>query len=113
MKWEYFVFCLHSNEISLFNSQDALEIKRHIFGNRNLHVAIAEEDLSYALYVCEYSSGRFESAQDHVEKAIMILRDLVPPNHLMLASARRVKALILEEIALDHSTPETTGVFIL
>lgn len=77
-------------------------IKQDIFGNRNLHVAIAEEDLSYALYVCEYSSGRFSSANDHVEKAIKILNDLVPTNHLMLASAKRVKALILEEIALEH-----------
>ena len=30
----------------------------------------------------------------------------LPPNHLMLASARRIKALILEEIAIDNaSTP--------
>ncbi|KPJ20899.1 Amyloid protein-binding protein 2, partial [Papilio machaon] len=27
--------------------------------------------------------------------------NLVPPDHLLLASAKRVKALILEEIALD------------
>lgn len=72
-------------------------------------MAIAEEDLSYALYVCEYSSGRFESALDHVERAVGIMRDLLPNNHLMIASAKRVKALILEEIALDHITPESTG----
>lgn len=74
-------------------------------------MAIAEEDLSYALYVCEYSSGHFQSAQDHVEKAIQILREIVPNNHLMLASAKRVKALILEEIALDNVAAENTGSF--
>lgn len=30
------------------------------------------------------------------------MQRLVPSNHLMLASAKRVKALILEEIALDN-----------
>lgn len=29
------------------------------------------------------------------------IQNLVPPDHLLLASAKRVKALILEEIALD------------
>lgn len=36
-----------------------------------------------------------------MERASRILRGLVADNHLFLASANRVKALILEEIALD------------
>lgn len=60
--------------------------------------------MSYALYVREYSTGRFQNALDHVENSIRILKSIVPANHLMLASAKRVKALILEEIALDNST---------
>lgn len=79
-----------------------MDIKRAIHGNRNLAVATAEEDLSYALYVLEYSSGNFQSARDHICKSIDILRSLLPKNHLLLSSARRVKALILEEIALDN-----------
>lgn len=31
----------------------------------------------------------------------LLLQTLVPRDHLLLASAKRVKALILEEIALD------------
>lgn len=81
---------------------EALSIRRKIFRGHNFHIAIALEDLAYALYVCEYSSGRFQGALDNVEQAIDILRELVPTNHLMLASAKRVKALILEEIALDN-----------
>lgn len=65
-------------------------------------MASAEEDLSYALYVLEYSSGNFQSAKDHICKSIDILRDMLPTDHLLLSSARRVKALILEEIALDN-----------
>ncbi|KAG4079923.1 hypothetical protein HA402_006235 [Bradysia odoriphaga] len=84
--------------------KEALEIKQFIFGTRNLHVAIATEDMSYALYVRDYSTGRFQNALDHVENSIRILKSIVPSNHLMLASAKRVKALILEEIALDNST---------
>lgn len=79
-----------------------MDIKRSIHGNKNLAVATAEEDLSYALYVLEYSSGNFQSAKDHICKSIDILRSLLPTDHLLLSSARRVKALILEEIALDN-----------
>lgn len=47
----------------------------------------------------------------HSEKAISILNNLVPKYHLLLASAQRVKALILEEIALDivHNQQETAS----
>nr|CAD7195383.1 unnamed protein product [Timema douglasi] len=46
-----------------FILQTALDIRREIFGKINLHVAIAHEDLAYALYVHEYSSGRFLKAR--------------------------------------------------
>jgi hypothetical protein len=60
--------------------------------------------------VYEYSSGNFDSAKRHVAQAIKIMKDLVPANHLMLASAKRVKALILEEQALESSaTPLQRG----
>ncbi|XP_063825981.1 amyloid protein-binding protein 2 [Ostrinia nubilalis] len=81
--------------------EEALGTLRSVFGSRSLHVATAQEDLAYALYVLEYSSGRFYKARDHAERAIHIIENLVPPDHLLLASAKRVKALILEEIALD------------
>ncbi|CAH2048884.1 unnamed protein product, partial [Iphiclides podalirius] len=81
--------------------EEALQTLRRVFGRSSLHVATAQEDLAYALYVLEYSSGRFYKARDHAERAIRIIENLVPPDHLLLASAKRVKALILEEIALD------------
>ncbi|XP_058444931.1 amyloid protein-binding protein 2-like [Malaya genurostris] len=88
-----------ANSVAVYS--EAHEILCRIFGSRNLHVAVAHEDLAYCLYVLEYSSGKFESATANVERAIDIMKELVPCNHLMLASAKRVKALILEEIALD------------
>jgi hypothetical protein len=43
---------------------------------------------------------------DNAGIAIDIMEKILPKNHLMLASAKRVKALILEEIAIDNaSTP--------
>ncbi|XP_030567767.1 amyloid protein-binding protein 2 [Drosophila novamexicana] len=93
------------NVDSVFQSvkvyKEALAVRRGIFGNMNFHVAIAHEDLSYAYYVHEYSTGDFSFAQEHVDEAVHIMKNLVPSNHLMLASAKRVKALLLEEIALD------------
>lgn len=81
--------------------KEALCTLQGVFGSSSLHVATAQEDLAYALYVLEYSSGRFYQARGHAENAIKIIENLVPPDHLLLASAKRVKALILEEIALD------------
>lgn len=60
------------------------------------------EDLAYALYVCEYSRGHFDKARFYVEQAICVMSEIASNNEIMLASAKRVKALILEEIALDN-----------
>ncbi|CAG2053710.1 unnamed protein product [Timema podura] len=97
----FYLLNFDSVQQSVLAYETALDIRREIFGKINLHVAIAHEDLAYALYVHEYSSGRFLKAREHAEKAIEIMSRLLPENHLMLASVKRVKALILEEIALD------------
>ncbi|CAI9741525.1 protein-binding 2 [Octopus vulgaris] len=82
--------------------QMALDIRLSVFGGNNFHVAVAHEDLAYASYVHEYSSGNFKDAQRHAEKAIEILLKILPSDHLLLSSSKRVKALILEEIAIDN-----------
>ncbi|ELU14913.1 hypothetical protein CAPTEDRAFT_138866 [Capitella teleta] len=81
--------------------QAALDIRTAVFGQNNLHVAIAHEDLAYSSYVFEYSSGEFQHALEHAERAIEIITCILPEDHLLLASSKRVKALILEEIAID------------
>ncbi|KAK0089498.1 hypothetical protein PV325_007061 [Microctonus aethiopoides] len=87
---------------SVFIYKTALVIRKEIFGKTNLYVAIAREDLAYALYVHEYRSGKFTQAREQAERAIEIMEKLLPAEHLMLASAKRVKALILEELAVDY-----------
>ena len=37
--------------------KNALEVRKQSFGGDNLQVALAHEDLAYATYVNEYSSG--------------------------------------------------------
>ncbi|KAI8128281.1 hypothetical protein FF38_10285 [Lucilia cuprina] len=101
LDYGFFLLNVDSPYQSVNVYKEALDIKRCVFGNRNFHVAIAYEDLSYAYYVHEYSTGNFTCARDHVEKAVDIFKHLVPEDHLKLASAKRVKALLLEEIALD------------
>lgn len=92
------------NSVNLY--KEALAIKIEIFGRMNLHVALAHEDLAYAFYVYEYRSGEFPEASVHIERAIAIMLNLLHADHLLLASAKRINALILEEIALDStSTP--------
>merc|ERR1712223_981254 len=81
--------------------QEALTIREKILGHHNLLVAKAYEELAYATYVHEYSSGHFEKAKKHAESALMIMHHIIPSNHLLVASSQRVLALILEEIAID------------
>ncbi|KAF6207038.1 hypothetical protein GE061_018276 [Apolygus lucorum] len=101
---DYGFYLLNSDSMkdSVTVYQKALKLKKAIYGDKNLHVAALKEDLAYALYVHEYSSGRFNTASHHASQAIETFSKLLPEGHLMLASAHRVKALILEEIALDH-----------
>jgi len=85
--------------------QLALNVRKHCFTTlgkgSNLAVAAAHEDLAYATYVLVYSTAKFQRAQHHAERSIEIMTQILPPNHLLLASSKRVKALILEEIAID------------
>ena len=43
--------------------QEAFRTRLYVFGYNNLHVATAHEDLGYALYVHEYSTGDFDEAR--------------------------------------------------
>jgi len=81
--------------------QEALIIREKILGHHNLLVAKAYEELAYATYVHEYSSGHFEKAKKHAEAALLIMHYIIPSNHLLVASSQRVLALILDEIAID------------
>ncbi|CAB3387397.1 Hypothetical predicted protein [Cloeon dipterum] len=88
-----------SHSVTVYKA--ALDVRKEIFGELNLQVAVANEDLAYALYVHEYSSGRFTDAQCKAEKAIETMAKILPADHLLLASSKRVLALILEEVAID------------
>lgn len=105
---DYGFYLMNSDSIkdSVRVYERALNLKIAVFGLKNLHVAIAQEDMAYALYVHEYSSGNFGIARNHAERAITTMTKLLPQDHLMLAAAQRVKALILEEIALDSEPDE-------
>lgn len=100
---DYAFYLLNSDCVtrSVTVYQMAMKMKQVIFGQENLQVAIAEDELAYALYVNEYSTGRFTDSKYHAVRAIRTFKNLLPEDHLLLASAHRVKALILEEIALD------------
>lgn len=63
--------------------------------------------MAYSSYVHQYSSGKFDNALFHAERAIGIITHILPEDHLLLASSKRVKALILEEIAIDCHNKET------
>ena len=41
--------------------QQALKVRKNCFGGDNLQVALAHEDLAYATYVNEYSTGKYST----------------------------------------------------
>jgi hypothetical protein len=75
----------------MLHFQTALDIRQSVFGGNNLHVAMAHEDLAYSTYVQEYSSGKFSDAREHAERAIDIITHILPEDHLLSASTKRVK----------------------
>eukprot|EP00794_Sanderia_malayensis_P014032 gene14032-15491_t len=81
--------------------KEALDIRKRLFGDNNLLTASSHEDIAYALYVRDYSSGSFTKARENAEIAINTFTNILPRDHLLLASSKRVKALILEEVAID------------
>lgn len=82
------------------------QIRQVCFGGINLKLASSLEDLAYATYVMEYNSGNFRKAKHQAERALSILGQLLPSNHLLLSSAQRVLALIIEEIAIEKSNQQ-------
>ena len=62
LHWQIYCFCL----------QEAFRTRFYVFGYNNLHVATAHEDLGYALYVHEYSTGNFDEAR-YRQSFIMLL----------------------------------------
>merc|ERR1712223_292380 len=102
-RMDFAFYLLNVDEVgkSVQAYQEALTIREKILGHHNLLVAKAYEELAYATYVHEYSSGHFEKAKKHAEAALLIMHYIIPSNHLLVASSQRVLALILEEIAID------------
>eukprot|EP00800_Vazella_pourtalesii_P005164 TRINITY_DN15_c0_g1_i1.p1 TRINITY_DN15_c0_g1~~TRINITY_DN15_c0_g1_i1.p1 ORF type:complete len:492 (-),score=96.03 TRINITY_DN15_c0_g1_i1:957-2432(-) len=76
-------------------------IRQEIFGENCVQSAFCHEDLAYSLYVKNYLEGFFRGALEHAEMSICTFLSSLGSDHLITASARRVKALIQEEIAID------------
>ncbi|KAH7986255.1 hypothetical protein HPB49_026058 [Dermacentor silvarum] len=82
--------------------KQALHMAWEHFGRE--HPKTADTLLDYGFYLLNQTL--FQNARDHAEKAMQIMTRLLPEDHLLLASSKRVKALILEEIAIDNTDKE-------
>ncbi|XP_034235095.1 amyloid protein-binding protein 2-like isoform X2 [Thrips palmi] len=84
----------------------ALEMRKAIYGHKNIYVAFALEELANALYWNE----KYVRARECIEESISIQEAILPPNHPLLASSLGVKGLILEGLAFeeDPSIPDNS-----
>lgn len=69
----------------------------------------------YRLHVLfQYNTGKFDEARGYVEQAMDTMVRVLPEDHVLNASSKRVMALILEEIAIDSvGTPAEQELLIL
>ncbi|KTF95248.1 hypothetical protein cypCar_00006529 [Cyprinus carpio] len=86
--------------------QTALDIRQQMFGE-NFMCASAQGGCVLFLRSISTASRQIRHALFHAERAIDIITHILPEDHLLLASSKRVKALILEEIAIDCHNKET------
>ncbi|CAH8518685.1 unnamed protein product [Schistosoma curassoni] len=86
----------------------ALALILNYLPGASIMVALALEAIAYAHYVLEYTSGDFGYALNCAEIAGLMLRRLNYGVCMQAASASRVKALIIEEIAIDDNDPSRT-----
>lgn len=59
-------YCLLNSdnvELGVATYRKALKMRLKIYRSNNINIAIAAEDLAYALYVKDYSSGQFTEAE--------------------------------------------------
>ncbi|CAH8615700.1 unnamed protein product [Dicrocoelium dendriticum] len=78
----------------------------------SIMAALALEAIAYAHYVLEYTSGDFTYALNCAEVAGVMLKRLNHEMCMQAASANRVKALIIEEIAIDDNDSARTREFL-
>uniref|UniRef100_A0A914ZZ16 Amyloid protein-binding protein 2 n=1 Tax=Parascaris univalens TaxID=6257 RepID=A0A914ZZ16_PARUN len=81
----------------------ALRMRVEQFGPLSVRTSQALEDVAYALYVHEYGTGNFQQASELANRAVEINKKLLSKDHMLIASSQRMKALIMEEQALDLS----------
>nr|CAH8839610.1 unnamed protein product [Trichobilharzia regenti] len=87
----------------------ALALILNYLPGASIMVALALEAIAYAHYVLEYTSGDFTYALNCAEISGLMLRRLNYGVCMQAASANRVKALIIEEIAIDDNDPSRTS----
>eukprot|EP00051_Salpingoeca_urceolata_P011150 m.137673 g.137673 ORF g.137673 m.137673 type:complete len:751 (+) comp17003_c0_seq1:181-2433(+) len=81
------------------------QLRDMVYGCMSAHKAQLYEDYSYCLYVEHYTDGLFEEAIVVVEASLQIRNVLLTPHHVQLCSSNRVKALIMEEMAVYTDPP--------
>lgn len=117
---DYAFYLLNTDviNISIKYSFMGLDIRKRIFSFQdkncyNLLLAQSLEEYAYTSYVYNYNSGRLRDALDNSVLATEIFYKLLPDNHINLASSKKVRALILEEIAIDHPEKEIQNKLLL
>ncbi|VDM47568.1 unnamed protein product [Toxocara canis] len=99
-----YAFCLVNRdriEHALDVYDIALRMREEQFGPLSVRTSQALEDVAYALYVHEYGTGNFQQASELANRAVEINKKLLSKDHMLIASSQRMKALIMEEQALD------------
>nr|XP_033342833.1 amyloid protein-binding protein 2 isoform X1 [Megalopta genalis]XP_033342834.1 amyloid protein-binding protein 2 isoform X1 [Megalopta genalis] len=99
---DYGLYLLNIDNLidSVYVYKKVVAARMSVFPKCNLHVALASVDLAYAMYVYEYNFGNFTEAREYANRGTVTIERCLS-NNLLLANAKKVYALILEEIAIQ------------
>ncbi|XP_065078939.1 amyloid protein-binding protein 2-like [Ochlerotatus camptorhynchus] len=75
---------------------EMLDIITKLYGKYTPHVAIIQSYLAYGFYHRSQTTGRFDMAYDHIQKAIMLAKQIMPERRKIIEHFAEVRNMILK-----------------
>lgn len=83
-----------SDAISTF--MELLDITTKLYGQHTPTVPIVQGYLAYGFYLRSHTTGRFDMAQDQIDKAIAQAKQLIPSNQRVLEDLNSIRDMVIK-----------------
>ncbi|XP_062555032.1 amyloid protein-binding protein 2-like [Armigeres subalbatus] len=95
--YTYGVCLLQANVISdaIPIMLELLDVIIKLYGELTPHVAIIQSYLAYGFYRRSQTTGRFDMAYDHIQKAIVLTKQIMPERKQLIENFSEIQSIIL------------------